>query len=261
MNRLTIIAIAAIATSITVGYHEGIHALTCELLGGDLKSYSALYVDCAPGTILQDKLVAGSASLANILLGLIFLFCLRRSSHTKPELQFFLWLLMLMNLLYGAGYWLFSGMSNIGDWAVVIADLKPQWIYRLGMVALGSITFMGFIWLSLQELGKIIGGQEPELFKRSRNLTITSYFTALLVILIAGALCPLGFTSSPVVAGLMGAAGTLSPLLWMTEWFQAKMFTKNTKLQPLKITLNLGYIIASVIVIILYAVVLSQNSS
>jgi len=69
VDWLTVVAIAAIATSLTVAFHEGIHALTCALVGGDLQEYSALHVLCQHGGIWQIKVVDASASLANILLG------------------------------------------------------------------------------------------------------------------------------------------------------------------------------------------------
>lgn len=260
VRQSTVIALAAIATSITVGFHEGIHAVTCAVVGGDVNAYTSLYVDCISVSVLEDKFVAGSASIANIVLGLSIYLWIRPSRATTPKIQFFLWLFMLMNLLHGAGYWMVSGIANFGDWATVIANLNPHWMYRVGMTLLGSITFMGFIILSLKEFGKIIGGKAPEQYARGRTLLITSYVTAILVIALAGIFSPLGFTGIPSIAGIFAAIGAFSPLLWMTEWFQAKMFVKINK-EALVVPTNQTTVISAIIILIVYAICLNSSFS
>ena len=46
VDWLTVVAIAAIAISLTVASHEGVHAITCLAVGSSLEEYSALYVEC-----------------------------------------------------------------------------------------------------------------------------------------------------------------------------------------------------------------------
>ena len=69
IDLLTTIAIAALAASLTVGYHEGLHALACLAVGGDLHEYSAHHVDCTASDRTDERIVAGSASIGNLLLG------------------------------------------------------------------------------------------------------------------------------------------------------------------------------------------------
>ncbi len=58
------------------------------------------------------------------------------------EAKFFVWLLMLMNMLYAAGYGMFSGIANVGDMAVVINGLEPFWLWRLaGNVVLAGCSY------------------------------------------------------------------------------------------------------------------------
>lgn len=259
VDVITVVAIAAIAISLTVGGHEGVHAATCLLFNGDLHTYSALYVDCAPGSVLQDKVVAASAMLVNLLVGFLLLFWLRRSKPAQSTSKVFLWLLMFMNFAYGCGYLLFSGIFNVGDLAQVIIDFKNQWIYQIAMVILGSVIFMGSVWLALKELGIFIGGKESELYRRARLITIPAYFTSVLVVVLASIACPLGWASFPAIAGMGAVAGALSPLLWMTEWFHAPLFTKDTTRKPLEISRSWGYVITACITVFLYVVVLGQR--
>jgi hypothetical protein len=45
---------------------------------------------------------------------------------------------MMMNWFYGAGYFIFSGLSNVGDWAVVINGWDPNWLWRGLMPIVGT---------------------------------------------------------------------------------------------------------------------------
>ena len=256
---LTIIAIAAIAISLTIAFHEGIHALSCIVLGGDLQAYSALYVDCIDLGTGQEKIVAGSASVANLILGTVCLAILRRSRQRSSEGQFFLWLFMLMNWLNGAGYWAFSGIGNLGDWAKVISGWEPHWLWRMGMAIFGLGVFMYCVWFALHELGKIIGGEEAsEQIGRANKLGILSYVAAILVIVLAGLNNPFGISSLPVIAGLIAVLGGMSPLVWMMQWFRAASFEKLPN-KPLEIHRQWSWLSAAVVVVITYAFILGRT--
>lgn len=258
LDWLTVVAIAAIATSLNVAFHEGVHALTCIGVGGDLQEYSALHVACDTLQVWQGKLVAGSASIANLILGTICWLLLSRLRQASSSMRFFLWLFMLMNWLYGAGYWLFSGIANIGDWAVVIEGWEPHWLWRLGMLLLGGSLFILFVWLALHQLGKFIGGTPPEQIKRASKLGFLAYFTAGLIALLAGLFNPHGLSGLPAVAGLAASLGALSPLLWMMQWFQAKSFPKAAG-PPLEIQRNWSLIALAAVTAFIYVVVLGRT--
>ena len=106
--------------------------------------------------IWQGKLVDGSAPIYNLLAGAILWLVVRRSTKMASETRFFLWLFMLMNLLSGAGYWMFSGIAGIGDLATVINGWEPVWAWRVLMTVVGSALFMFFVWLAIRELGKLV---------------------------------------------------------------------------------------------------------
>ncbi|MEM7030789.1 MAG: hypothetical protein AAF629_14580 [Chloroflexota bacterium] len=258
VDWLSTMAIAALSVSLTVAFHEGIHALSCIIVGSDLQEYGALHVDCASSTITQSKIVAGSASLANLVLGTICLIILRRSSQQNSAWQFFLWLFMLMNWLNGTGYWMFSGIANIGDWAKVIEGWTPHWVWRVLMTILGTGTFMGCVWVALRVLGTIIGGSKDEQIRRAVKLGALSYIASILVILGAGLLHPYGPTSLPVIAGLIAVCGSQSPLLWMMQWFRAKSFIKLSG-PSLEIHRSWSWVMSSVIVTSIYIFILGRT--
>jgi len=247
INIPTLIAISAIAISLTVGLHEGMHALTCVIVGGNLQEFSALHVLCDCSDVWQNKLVAGSASVTNLLLGFLFLNFLRHSNQKSGELRYFLWLSMLLNWVYGAGYWVFSGIGNAGDWAEVIVGWSPHWLWRIVMTIIGFTLYMGLIKLALREFGKFIGGSPPEQFQRATKLSVISYITGVIVIFAASWFHPYGLLSTPVIAGLMAVVGATSPLLWMMAWYRSSGFEKIS--QPaLSITLHWQWIGAAIII-------------
>ncbi len=255
---LTVAAIAAIAISLNVAFHEGVHALTCLITGGDLQIYSALAVLCETTTATQEKVTAGSASIANLIAGMIIWLYLRRSRSHPPARQYFLWLFMLMNWLYGAGYWLFSGVANIGDWAVVIDGWEPAVVWRIIMSIIGGLTFMLAVWLALRLFGQLIGGEPGEQIGRANRLAIISYVTAGVVVILAGLFFPEGLISLPATAGIIAVLGALSPLLWMMQWFRAGMFSKVAK-EALVIERQTGIIAIAIIVVIVYAFILGRG--
>jgi len=255
---LTIIAIAAIAVSLTGAFHEGVHALSCVILGGELQEYSAFHVAHENLTTSQGKIVAGSASIANLILGILFLVLLRHSHRKSAELQFFVWLMMLINLLKGAGYWMFSGISNVGDWAVVISGWEPYWLWRTAMAIFGTGVYTYCVWIALHELGKIIGGKADEQISRANKLGILSYSASIMVVAFAGINNPYGIASLPVVAGLLAVLGGLSPLVWMMQWFRANMFKKLQK-KPLEINRQWFWIVTGLAVVFGYSFILGRT--
>lgn len=258
VDWVTIVAIAAMAISFTVAFHEGVHALACVAVGGDLLEYSALYEECDSSTALQARIVAGSAPTFNLLAGVLLWLIIRNRRMRSSETFFFLWLFMLMNWFYGAGYFMLSGIVNIGDWAAVFEGLEPGWLWRVPMTLVGVALFILFVRLGLDEFGRMVGGSSGEQLHRANKLFILSYAASFLVVLMAGFFCPYGLLSLPVTAGLFAVAGALSPFLWMIRWFRTDHIEKLKK-EPLEIHRKWQWIIPSIIVVFTYVYVLGQT--
>lgn len=67
---------------------------------------------------------ASGGTLVNLALGAAAFLSLA-SGRGATSLRYFLWLVGTLNLLQGAGYWLFSGIGRVGDWARVIEGWPP----------------------------------------------------------------------------------------------------------------------------------------
>jgi len=258
IDWLTVVAISAIAISLNVGFHEGMHALSCLAVGGDLLEYSALYEECDNDTVWQAKINAGGAPTFNFLAGFILWLTLRISKKRTAETQYFLWLFMMMNWFYAAGYFIFSGIADFGDWAVVINGWQPNWVWRVLLTCTGILSYLIFLRLGLAEFGKMVGGEGEEQMQRANKLFVLPYITSPIVVLVAGLFCPYGFLSMPVTAGLFGVLGALSPFIYMIRWFRTSRFKKPAK-EPLEIQRRWQWVITAVIVVFVYVYILGQT--
>ena len=97
---------------------------------------------------------------------------------------------MTVNLLQAAGYWLFSGVGNVGDWAAVIEGWTPHGAFRLGLALVGW-RLRGVVVLSLRELAPFLGSGADRL-RRAVTLTVSAYVAGGLLYVAAGLPNPVG---------------------------------------------------------------------
>lgn len=67
-----------------------------------------------------------------------------------------------------------------------------------------------------------------------------------------------GITGLPAVAGIMAAAGTLSPLLWAPYWFASKAFNKRPG-ERLDVRFSLNWVIVSAAISLVYVLILGPG--
>jgi len=214
-------AIAGLVAGVTFFGHEAAHATTCTFVG-ELEKLSSHFARCAPDTPVGEKLVSMSGSIANLLIGCAAWFVLRSGRVTSPASRYFLWLLMTLNFMSAAGYWLFSGITNSGDWAEVIHGWQPRWIWRSTMAIAGASSVIVFALIALIALGRIVGDRE-RVQQRVVRLALLSYVAAAAVSTAAAALNPEGIELRHAAMGALYP----TPLLWMALWFRAPMFVKH----------------------------------
>ncbi len=136
-DLLTVAAIAIVATVIADFIHEGLgHGGMCIATGGRPLALSTVHFECSAET----RLVAAGGTLANLIFGALF-WCASRAVKQSAPWRYFFWLLLTFNLFEAGGYFLFSGIGNIGDWTAVVAGWQPAWAWRVGLVALGAVTY------------------------------------------------------------------------------------------------------------------------
>ena len=246
-DLLTIAAIAIVATVIADFIHEGIgHGGMCVATGGRPLVLSTVHFECSRDT----RLVAAGGTLANLIFGSLFWVATRAVKRSAPW-RYFFWLLMTVNLFASGGYFLFSGIGNIGDWAEVVAGWELALARRVGLAALGIVTyFFVFVPLSLLELGPFLGKDTKIRVQGARRLTVTPYLTGGVLACLAGAQNPV----RPLLILISAAAasfGGQSALAWMWTLLYGPRI-RNSEFQMPEIERSWGWIIAAVIMAVIF---------
>jgi hypothetical protein len=207
---LTICAISGLAAILANLLHEGVgHGLTALLTG----AHSGLLTTVAWSSAFDSRLVEAGGTLVNLAAGLIFWFALRSARGASMPTRYFLLIGCAFNLLSGTGYFFFSGVTDFGDWASVISDLYPHWLWRVLLVALGGASYYAAVRVVGVSLVRY-GGVPLERPRRLRRLTTIPYFSAIFLLSMAALLNPLGIQLLWQSA-LPATAGGQSGLLWL----------------------------------------------
>jgi hypothetical protein len=246
-DLLTLAAIAIVATLITNLLHEGLgHGGMCIATGGQPLEISTVHFACSA----EPRLVAAGGTLANLVFGAIF-WAVARAIKRAALWRYFFWLLMTFNLFEAGGYFLYSGIGNIGDWTAVVAGWQPAWAWRVGLAAMGVITyFILFVPLCLRELRPFLGDDAKTRVRRAWQLTLVPYLTSGILSTAAGALNPV----SPILILISAAAASFgghSGLAWMASLLHGPRIP-STELQMPEIERSWGWIIAALVLAILF---------
>src|ERR1700733_4606024 len=241
-DLLTVAAVTIAATVLADFIHEGLgHGGMCLATGGRALALSTVHFECSADT----RLVAAGGTLANLIFGALF-WVIARAVKRSPTWRYLFWLLMTFDLFGVGGYFLFSGIGDIGDWAAVVAGWQPAWAWRVGLAALGIVTyFFVFVPLSLRELRPFLGTDAKIRVRRARRLTVTPYLTAGILACVAGALNPVG----PLLILISAAAASFggnSGLAWMWQLLYGPRFP-SSEFQIPEIERSPGWIIAAVV--------------
>jgi len=247
LDPWTVAAIAVCAAVITDVVHEGLgHGGMCAATGAQPLALSAVHFECSADT----RLVAAGGTLANLVFGALS-WVAARAVKRAAHWRYFFWLLMTFNLFDAGGYFLFSGIGNFGDWAVVVAGWQPPWAWRLGLVALGTVTyFLWFVPLCVRELRPFIGKNAELRVRRARRLSVVPYFTSGVLSCVAGVLNPVG----PLLILLSAAAASFgghSGMAWMWTLLHGPSIS-STELQMPEIERSKGWILAAAVLAIVF---------
>ncbi len=136
----TLCALAAAAFVVACVAHEAIgHGGACLATGGTIKLLTSVYFRCAPSRPVIDA----AGPLTNLVVAAIVAGLLLKTVKSNL-LRPFLALVRAFNGFWGAGYLIFSAITNTGDWAFVLRDLQlqPLWLWRTAMAPLGAFLYV-----------------------------------------------------------------------------------------------------------------------
>jgi hypothetical protein len=201
-SKATIISMAIVSMGLAASLHEGLgHGVTAWLRGDVVTQLTSNHLsDNEP-----DRLVEAGGTIINVLTGAL---AFAASFRARSNLRFFLCFFAAVSLLDSAGYFLYSGIAGVGDWAAVIAGLPHQAVWRAVMAIFGA----AFYYLCVK---LIAVGLRPFVAARSEYNTVgrLPYLAACTFYCIAGAFDPLGIKLL-FLSTIPAAFGGLSGLLW-----------------------------------------------
>ena len=206
----TVCAISIVAGMLANVLHEGLgHAATALLTGAK----SGVLSTVAWSSDFDSRLVAAAGTLANLAAGAALWLALHSRRSASVQVRFFLLTGLAFNLFDATGYFLFSGVTDFGDWAAVIAGLPAHWLWRALLVAVGAASYFCVVLVVGGGLVRYVGVPRNEL-RRLRRLTLLPYVTSVLLASVSGLLNPLGIRLLWQSA-LPATAGGHSGLLWL----------------------------------------------
>jgi len=217
-NKATIVSMAVISMGLAALLHEALgHGAMAWLRGDGVTQLTSNHLSDE----VPDRLVEAGGTIVNLLTGGV---AFALSFRARPHLRYFLCLFAAVSLLDGAGYFLFSGIGGVGDWAAVISGLPHQAALRTAMAIFGAVSYYLCVKLIAISLRPFIANRAE--YNAVGRLP---YLAACIFYCIAGALDPLGIKLL-FLSTIPAAFGGLSGLLWADNLLQ-----KATPAQPLAI--------------------------
>jgi hypothetical protein len=248
---LTVCAISLLAAILANVVHEGLgHAATALLTGAK----SGVLTTVAWSSDFDSRLVAAGGTLANLAVAMVFWIALRNATGGSVRLRFFLLTSLAFNIFDGTGYFFFSGVTNFGDWAEVIAGLDAHWLWRTFLVVGGIASYFGAVLAVGTGLVRYVGVPRNDL-RRLRKLTFIPYFSAVLLICAGGLLNPIGI-QLVWQSALPGTAGAHSGLLWLRYYIPKGTVPER---RSDGINRNYAWIIAAVALSLVFILVLGRG--
>ncbi|MEP6898322.1 MAG: hypothetical protein ABI870_07310 [Rhodanobacter sp.] len=212
VDTWTLIGLVLLLSPLLTMAHELLgHALTCMAVGHVPSELGAYYVNC-PDTSGWRKLVVSMAGTGvDVVVAILAYFAWRAAR--RPLVRLSLWIVFAVKGMVAAGYWMFSGITTIGDWGIAkdggLGLLPHAWILRSLLTIVGLVGYIGVVRIATGMLVRMLGGREQAAFVQ-RKIAMTVYFVGGACAFLVSLLNPQGFVItlvSAIAASFGGTAG------------------------------------------------------
>ena len=176
VDAWTVAGLALLLLPVLTMSHELLgHALTCVAAGHQPSQLGAYYVECSGDSGWSRRLVAMAGTVVDVLLAGIGFVMWRQVRRPLPRLAW--WIVFTVKGMVAAGYWMFSGLTNLGDWGPAagggIGPLPWPWAWRALMFLLGLIAYIGVTRKAIAMMAAMLGGgADARLTQRAIAMTI-----------------------------------------------------------------------------------------
>jgi hypothetical protein len=260
-SRISIATVASVgvfAFGLEAVVHEVLgHAVVCWLTGGKVLLISST----AMQTGSASRFVPAAGPLANILFAVVALALYRARvtpSHFGGErglarigaARLFLYFFGFANLFLATGYIFYSGLIDFGDFAAVVAGIRPAWLYRVALVIAGGFGYRYAIVLAARYLRLLTSA--PMTLGDARRIVYAGCAAGGGLFLLASVFNPIS-PSLILYDGLSGAVGmTLGFFLALTDLRQSAARPADDAESSVSIPFSLPLIIAAAIFAVAY---------
>jgi hypothetical protein len=153
-NASVLGALGILAYAASMMTHEALgHGVYCLAAGGHNTGLSAW----AEGCNLHPAGIEAAGPGLQFAAGLLAWRVLRLLSPDAARLRYFFWLYMVFDLFICSGYVAFSGVTNFGDAAVIIAGFRPPTVWRGVLFLIGAATYYLSMRAAALELARFAG--------------------------------------------------------------------------------------------------------
>jgi hypothetical protein len=243
-DRRTIASLAVIASALATLLHEGLgHGVTAWLRGDQVTELTSNHLS----SMVPDRWVSAGGTLVNLAVGAACLALAPRLGR-RANARYALWLLGALNLFPGAGYFMFSGILGLGDWAAVIEGLPHPWLWRVAMTLFGVALYIVVTWRIARGLAPFLGSRKD--YNRAARFP---YLVACIFSSVAGAFDPLGLQLW-LISTIPAAFGGSSGFLWADS-----LLPKELPSDPLLVTPSRPLWIAAAVIGLAYILVLGRG--
>jgi hypothetical protein len=261
LDPWTVGALAVVAYCIGNVVHEGLgHGGACVLVGGKPEELNAIFFECSVDGLpaAARRWLAAGGSIANVVVAVPAWIALQRLPRDAGRVRAFVWLLLAVNLLTPFGYLLFSGLGNIGDWAVVVRGLEPALVWRGALAVAGAVLyFVVAPRLLMPSLELFLGAGVEQRLARARTLSVLSYVVGGLTFVTAGLLNPHGLELVLISAAAASFGGT-SLLAWYPDVYARRPAASPGDV-PLGVPRSRGWLVAAAITLVIFVGVLGPG--
>ncbi|MDE2595561.1 MAG: hypothetical protein KGL44_01655 [Sphingomonadales bacterium] len=215
VDRWTVAGLALLLMPLLTMAHEiGGHAAMCLATGGKLRELGAFYVECDSSGDMARRLVALAGMGMDAVLALVAWRVWRRLRGDLPRLiGWYVWLCLAFS---ASGYFLFSGVSGIGDLGPDkgggIGPLPYPLVWRAAFALGGGIAYWLLVKAGIAALGTMVGQGEDT--RTARRSVAHVFYAVICVAAVAASLPnPVGLfitLASAAAASFGGKAGMIS---------------------------------------------------
>jgi hypothetical protein len=195
----TLAALGIAAYLIADVLHEVVgHGTACLMSGARITLLTSVYFRCS----IRTPVIAAAGPTANLVAsGLVWL-VQRHHGIADARVRLLILLMFAFNFFWGAGSMVYHSITNQDDWAIAVAELQPLWLWRVGLVVLGSALYVIGVRRVLRSVSGFVAAVDTaSATHRARRLVLVPYAAAGVAACFAAAF----YTFDPVRAVREGA--------------------------------------------------------